>query len=205
MPNTKTLLLVLLLVALVFQIGGCTGKSQPTRFYTLTSMADDTSSGEEKSGTRDLSIGIGPVKLADYLTQSRIVTRTGANKIDQADFDQWSGSLQNNVSNVLADNIGRLLGTEKIVVHPWRSFMTIDYQVVVDIVRLDGQPGDEATLEARWIVLAGRDNSIIDIKRSTIIEATDAPGYASLAAAQSRALGRLSKEIALSIHEAAVK
>lgn len=191
------------LVALVFLIGGCTGKSQPTRFYMLSSMADDKSSVEGKSATHDLAISIGPVRLADYLNQSRIVTRTGANKMAKADFDQWSGSLQNNVINVLADNIGRLLGTEKIAAHTWRSFITIDYQVAVDIVRLDGQPGDKAVLEAGWIVSKGKDNSVIDIKRSTILEAVDAPGYEGLAAAQSRALGTLSTEIARSIREAA--
>lgn len=159
---------------------------------------------KKSSASRNLAIGIGPIKMADYLAKSRIVTRIDDNKIGQAEFDQWSGSLKNNIINVLADNIGNFLNTEKVFVHPWRSFIPLNYQVIIDITRFDGEPVNQATLEARWIVLKDKDKSIIDSKRSSILVTTNTPGYAGLVAAQSRALGQLSKEIAESINAASL-
>jgi uncharacterized lipoprotein YmbA len=204
MLNKKSFVLILVNVVLTVLIGGCMSKSQPPRFYTLTSAVEDQKLLRESSASSNLAIGIGPIKLADYLANSKIVTRIDDNKIIQAEFDQWSGSLKNNIINVLADNIGSLLNTEKIFVHPWRSFIPIEYQVIIEIIRFDGEPGKQATLEARWIVLKDKDKSIIDTKRSSILETTDTPGYAGLAAAQSRALGKLSREIAQSIHAASL-
>lgn len=205
MLNKKSFVLILVNVVIAALIGGCMTKSQPTRFYTLTSALEDQELVNESNASGDLAIGVGPIKVADYLTQSRIVTRMYDNKIDQAEFDQWSGSLKNNIINVLADNIGSLLKTDKIFVHPWRSFMSIDYQVVIEILRFDGELGEQATLEARWTVLRDKDKSVIDIKRSSIMETTDSPGYGGLVAAQSRALGMLSREIAQSINAGSLK
>lgn len=205
MLNKKSFVLILANVLLALLVGGCMSKSPPARFYTLSSAVEGQQLLKGSSASSNLAIGIGPVKLADYLTQSRIVTRADDNKIVQAEFDQWSGSLQNNIINVLADNIGSLLNTEKVFVHPWRSFIPIDYQVIIDIIRFDGEPGKQATLEARWVVLKDKDKSIIDNKRSSIQETTDTDGYAGLVAAQSRALEKLSREIAQSINAVSLK
>ena len=205
MLKKKSLILILVNVALAALVSGCMTKSQPTSFYTLTSTVEDQRLTEENSSARNVAIGIGPISLADYLTQSRIVTQIDDNMVGRAEFDQWSGSFKNNIVNVLADNISYLLGIEKVFVFPWRSFIPIDYQIIVEIIRFDGKPGDQATLEARWTVLRDKDKSIIDIKRSSIKETIDTPGYVGLVAAQSRALGKLSSEIAQSINEASLK
>jgi uncharacterized lipoprotein YmbA len=202
MPNKRSFAFILMYLVSAVLIAGCTGKSQPTRFYTLTSTVEGPTLLKNRTPSNSLAIGIGPVKLADYLTQSKIITRVNDNKIDQAEFDQWSGSLKNNITNVLADNIGYLLDTESIFVHPWRSFLPIDYQVTMEIIRFDGGPGQQAFLEARWVVMRKKDKSIIEIKKSSIVETINTPGYAGLAAAQSRALEKLCREIALSINAA---
>ena len=175
---------------MLLMVGGCMGKSQPPRFYTLTPIADGTT-----APALDASVGIGPVKLADYLDQSRIVTRGNGNLIIEAEFDQWSGSLKDNLTNVMAENIGALLATDRIFLYPWRTYMPVDYQVTLDITRLDGQPGGEVFLVARWIVLSGKEKKVIAMKQTKIQEKTNTGGYEGLVAAQSRALGRLSLEI----------
>jgi hypothetical protein len=204
MLKKKSLILILVNVVLAALVSGCMTKSQPTSFYTLTSTLEDQRIKAENSFAGNVAIGIGPITLADYLTQSRIVTRID-NMVGRAEFDQWSGSFKNNIVNVLADNISYLLGTDKVFVYPWRSFIPIDYQIIVEVIRFDGKPGDHAALEARWTVLKGKDKSIIDIKRSSIEETIDTPDYVGLVAAQSRALGKLSGEIAQSINAASLK
>ncbi len=67
MLKKKVFVLVLLYAALAVMIGGCIGKTQPTRFYTLTPTLEDQGALRGSTASNELSIGIGPIKLADYL------------------------------------------------------------------------------------------------------------------------------------------
>jgi hypothetical protein len=140
--------------------------------------------------------------LADYLDDSRIITRTGDHQLARAEYDRWAGSFRNNASNVLAENLGALLGTPRIYLYPWRTSLPIDYQVVVDVLRLDGRLGEAVWLTARWTVLAGPEKKLLKADRANFHEPVAGPDYAALVAAQSRALARLSQEIAAAIRGA---
>ena len=168
MLTKKSFVLILANVVLALLIGGCMGKSQPTRFYTLTSTVEAQKLVKESSASSNLAIGIGPVKLADHLNQSRIVTRMYENKTIKRNWINGPVPLRNNIINVLAENIISLLNTEKIFVHPWRSFISIDYQIIAEIIRFDGEPGNQATLEARWNGSKLSTNRLSTIKRSSI-------------------------------------
>ncbi len=191
-------LLVILAIAAIF-LGGC--RSQSSRFYTLSSIPEDQVISR-KSPAQNAVIGIGPVKLADYLDQSMLVTRTSDNQAVKAEYDRWVGPLKDNFVNVLADDIGVLLGTERIYLYPWRTTVPIDYQVVLDIVRLDGRLGDAAWLEARWSIFKGPERKLLKTYRSEIREPVSGADYGALVAAQSRALAQLSQEIAGAIQGA---
>jgi uncharacterized lipoprotein YmbA len=190
---------VILAVAAIW-LSGC--RSQSPRFYTLNPIQEDQVIPARKSPARHAVIGIGPVRLADYLDQSMLITRTRDNQAVKAQFDRWVGSLKDNVSNVLADNIGQLLSTERIYLYPWRISGPIDYQVIVDIVRCDGRLGDAAWLEARWSIVGGPEKKLLKTNRSSISEPVTGGDYGALVAAQSRALGKLSQEIAEAIQGA---
>ena len=190
---------VILALAAIF-LGGC--RSQSPRFYTLTPIQEDQGLSKRKSPARNAVIGIGPVKLADYLDQSMLVTRTSDNQAVKAQFDRWVGSFKDNFINVLADNIGLLLSTDRIYLYPWRLSVPIDYQVVMDVIRCDGRLGDAAYLEVRWSIFKGPEKKLLKIHRSGIREPVTGADYAALVAAQSRALAQLSQEIAEAIQGA---
>ncbi|MGA7578281.1 MAG: membrane integrity-associated transporter subunit PqiC [Desulfobaccales bacterium] len=189
---------IILAIAVIF-LSGC--RSQSPRFYTLSPIPEDQEISR-KSPAQNAVIGIGPLKLADYLDQSMLVTRTSDNQAVKAQFDRWVGPFEDNFVNVLADNIGFLLGTERIYLYPWRTTVPIDYQVVLDIVRCDGRLGDAAWLEARWSIFQGPEKKLIKINRSSIREPVTGTDYAAVVAAQSRALAQLSQEIAEAIQKA---
>jgi hypothetical protein len=157
---------------------------------------------KRKSPAQNAVVGIGPVKLADYLDQSRLVTRTGDHQLVQAEYDRWVGSFKDDFINVLTDNIGFLLPTERVYLYPWRGSVPIDYQVTVDVVRCDGRLGDAAWLEARWSVFGGPEKKLLKTKRSSIREPVSGGDYAAVVAAQSRAIAKLSQEIAEAIQGA---
>jgi len=181
-------------LALVIAVSfGCSRSPSP-RFYTLSSVPDQvsTASAGRLSG---VVVGLGPLKMADYLDQSQIVTRRGDNQVVKDEFHRWAGPLKNNLLNVLADNIGALLGSPEVYTFPWRQAVPLTYQVTVDVIRLDGYIGDRAELEARWSIFQGQDKKLVKTTRSQIVEPVAGPDYQDLVAAQSRAVGRLSREI----------
>lgn len=193
---------IILAIAAIF-LGGC--RSQSPRFYTLSPIQEDQAISKRKSPAQNAVIGIGPVKLADYLDQSMLITRTSDNQAVKAEYDRWVGSFKDNFINVLADNIGLLLSTERIYLYPWRVSVPIDYQVVLDVVRCDGRLGDAAWLEARWTIFGGPGKKLLKMNRSSLREPVTGPDYAALVAAQSRAVGQLSQEIAEALKGAGKK
>jgi len=191
-------LLVILAIAAIF-LGGC--RSQTPRFYALKPIQEDQVMPKRKNPAQNAVIGIGPVKLADYLDQSMLVTRTSDNQVVKAEYNRWVGSFKDDFINVLADNIGFLLSTERIYLYPWRLSVPIDYQIVLDIVRCDGRLGDAAWLEVRWSIFEGPGKKLLKASRSSIREPMTGAEYGDLVAAQSRALAKLSQEIAAAIQQ----
>ena len=189
--------ITLAIVALLF--GGCLGRSPSPRYYALSSMPEGQQISKRTSPAHQAVIGIGPVKLADYLDESQIVTRTSDHQLVKAEYDRWAGSLSDNLTNVLADNIGFLVPTTSILLYPWRTDLPIDYQVLVDVIRCDARLGEAVWLEARWSVLQGPDKKLLKMQRASIQEPVTGADYAALVAAQSRALAQLSQEIAEAI------
>jgi uncharacterized protein len=194
--------LTVILVMGLFFLGGCLGRSQAPRFYTLSPLTENKAMAKSDTPARDTRIGIGPIKLADYLDQSRLVTRTGDNRLVKAEFDLWAGAFKDNLTNVLAENIGLLVPTERIYIYPWRLTEPMDYQVILDVVRFDGDLGKDAWLVARWSIVGGKDRELLEVGRSSIREPVTGSGYDALVTAQSRALAKLSHEIVEAIHAA---
>lgn len=190
--NKREFSLVLVAAGLVV-LAGCLGKTAPARFYALSAMEQAQGA---KTGASDIAVGIGPIKLADYLNRADIVTRETGNTVKFAEFEQWAGSFEHNFTNALAENLGFLLHSEQIYVRPWPQPVQVNYQITLEVVRFDGQLGGEAQLIARWSVSGEAPDKPLAVKRSSIQESTGGNSYADLVAAQSRALVTLSREIA---------
>ncbi|MFZ1954471.1 MAG: PqiC family protein [Desulfobacterales bacterium] len=198
-------LLPVVLVMGLFFLDGCLGRSQSPRFYTLSSLIEDKAMAKSDTPARDTRIGIGPIKLADYLDHSKLVTRSGDNRLVKAEFDLWAGALKDNLTNVLAENIGLLVPTERIYIYPWRLSEPMDYQVILDVVRFDGDLGKDAWLVARWSIIGGKEKEVLEVGRSSIREPVNGSGYDALVTAQSRALAKLGHEIVEAIQAAGRK
>jgi uncharacterized lipoprotein YmbA len=193
--------LPVILPILVIFLGGCV-RSQTPRFYTLTPLQSDEVTAKRISPAQNAVVGIGPVQLADYLDQSDLVTRRGDNQLIKAEYDRWAGSFKNDFINVLAEDIGYLVPTQRIYLYPWRGSVPIGYQVALEVVRCDGRLGEAAWLVARWSVFAGPEKKLLKMQRSSIREPVTGADYAALVAAQSRAVAKLSQEIAQAIQGA---
>ncbi len=73
-----------------------------------------------------------------------------------------------------------------------------DYRVAIEVQTFESAPGEAATLSAVWVVRRVKDGKA-QIGRTAVSEAAPDKTYQALAAAHSRALGRLSEDIANAI------
>ena len=191
--------IVLILGFLAIVLSGC-ASTPATRFFVLSSIA-----GPEKmrrlEGERCYALAIGPVRVSEYLNQPEIVTRINQNEVRLDEFAKWAEPLENNVSRVLADNLLSLLCIRSIAVAPWRGQPLIDYRIDVNMIQMDGQLGENASLEVSWSIGDGADRKKPPLltKRSTYKEPTGGGDYASFVAAQSRNVASLSRDIAEAI------
>jgi hypothetical protein len=189
----------LLLGTILIWAGGCLGGvSAPTRFYTLAPTAVPPSGTNPITAERGPAIGVGPVTLPGYLDRRQIVTRRGRDEIELGEFDLWSESLKDGTARILGEDLAILLRTDRVALLLWRGSHPVQYQVAVEVARFEGATGADVTLDARWRVLGG-DGKELALRRSTVTEIADAPGYGALVAAMSRALGALSRDIATAI------
>ena len=81
------------------RLAGC-GNDKPTRLYVLTATTEKPAA----TSPNGVAIGVGPITLPKYLDRPQIVTRRQRPmSLAQANFDQWGGDLNDNITRVLAD------------------------------------------------------------------------------------------------------
>ena len=203
MKKMKKIYWIQTAVILMFSLsilGGCLPKpSAPTKLYILSPLARPGVEMHNEADTIFMTIGVGPVHLPEYLDRPEIVTRINPNEIKLAELDIWAEPLQVNFTRVLVENISKQLSTEPVAVFPWRASPEIDFQIDIEVVRLDGDIAGKAFLIAQWSILKSSNKSILFSKKSQYTESVGGTGYSALVAAQSRMIGAFSYDIAEAI------
>jgi uncharacterized protein len=196
MDNKYVIPAILIVFGLsLLMLGGC-ASTPPSRFYTLNPLLNKEKPAETQTLTGSRTIGLGPIRFPDYLDRRAIVTRTGNNTIQIAEFHLWAGTLKDDFTRVLLENLYLLLGNDKIILYPYGPAIPPSLRVMMNVIRFDGNLGEKVVLEAGWIILEGSEKKEGISQMSRIIEPVGGDDYAALVAAESRALERLSREIA---------
>lgn len=180
---------------LLLLIVGCSSTGMP-RYYLLNELP-----GETITGQPCFSLGIGPVKLPEYLNRPQIVTRAGTNELILGQFDRWGEPLADTFSRVLAENLGKLLCVKSVAFHPWKASTRIDYRIEAEVMRMDGNLGKEAFLEIWWSISRGGEKKVLLSRQSRFKESVLTNDYEGLVQAQSRLLANFSREVAGAIKE----
>jgi uncharacterized lipoprotein YmbA len=185
MPRLVTIAAVFALTALTV---GC-GTTPPSRFYTLSATTAPAATSS------NLSVAVGPVSVPAVVDRPQIVVTTGPNQVGLDDFNRWASPLQNNISRVVADNLVALLGTPRVTLVPQTLSADADYRAAIEVQSFESAPGEAAKLDAVWTVRRMKDGKT-ETGRTTAREVVQEKGYDVLAAAHSRAVARLSQDIA---------
>jgi uncharacterized lipoprotein YmbA len=174
--------------ALIILTPGC-GATPASRFYTLSAAAAPA------APSSNLSVAVGPVSVPAMVDRPQIVVATGPNQVRVEEFDRWAAPLQSGIARVVAENLVAMLGTPRVMLSSQILGADADYRAVIEVQSFDSAPGEAAVLNAVWTVRRVRDGKA-ETGRTTAREAVQEKSYDALAAAHSRALTRLSRDIA---------
>ncbi len=177
----------------------CGCASKPTNYYVLHSLQGEAPGVKMARAENGLTIGVGPIKIPEYLDRPQMATRSTAYSLQFDEFNKWAEPLEKNLARVLAEDLSILLSTDRVVVFPWAGSLDVLYQVTVDVTQMEYTPDGKAILVAGWSVFGNNGEKLLAVKRSRIIVPMQSTGFEAIASAQSRAVGDMSREIAVCI------
>jgi hypothetical protein len=194
-PVTRMALACALTVAL---LAGCASSSPPTFYYTLYAPAPRTAPVGSS-----LLVSVGPVAVPDVLKQMQIATGGTDGRYQLSEYHRWGGEVDRDIARAVAEQLASGLGTEQVVVFPEDQNFTPTCRVLIDVLSMGGNLGQEATLAVRWSLVDPQGKKSPVIRRSDLREPSTAAGHGAWVAAQQRNIAKLGEEISGAIRLAA--
>ena len=184
----------LLIAGCLGLVAGCAGRTPPPAFWQVEPLAERPAAWASDAP----GVFVSSVELPRYLDRPEVIRRVAPRQLSPAPFDRWAEPLDDASSRVLAEELSRRLASERVVAYPAEPRFSVDYQVVVDIDRFDGEESGELHLVGRWSVLDGIGGPVVAGSREDINEDAG-EGMNGLVGAHSRALSELASRIATAI------
>ncbi len=181
---------VLALAALVAT--ACLGSSPASRFYTLSTLSPRDGQGGG-GGRAAVRVRIAPVTLPEGVDRPQLVRRTGENTVTVDEYDRWVEPLDSLLRNTLVQDLGALLPDAQVLGDAVPG-LSAERTVVVAVNRLD--LSSQVALDAVWFVLPAGADQPERTHRARLTENAGSGSPADIAPALSRAMERLSREIA---------
>jgi uncharacterized lipoprotein YmbA len=184
-------------IALATALAAACGPSATARFYTLTSTAT-----ADAAPAASYAVAVGPVTVPGYADQPQLVVQVAENRVAPQEFERWASPLDEGIGRAIAGDLGVLLGTNQVATVPLPTGFAPAYQVAIDVQRFESRPGSGVLVDAVWVVrrTAGGEPRM---GRTVASETAGGEGFDALAAAHSRALAKVSADIAAAIRAAA--
>lgn len=178
-------------------LAGC-ASDPATRYYVLAATAP---ASPQAPAAKAIAVVIKDVRLPQYLERAQIVTRGSDHRLLMADYELWAGDLHQDMTRVLAENLARLLASDRVVSAPHTLKLTPDVRVEVEVLRFERDAAGKVELAARWWLTRGSDATLLASPSVTLAGAplgATAP-YEAVVASMSEVYGELAREIARSI------
>jgi len=176
--------------------GSFSARPDPSRFFTLSALAQTENAPPKAADAPGISLGIGPITLPGYLDRQEIVMRVAPNQISLAENDRWAEPLENNFARVLGQNLAAILGAERVSGYPWPLDKKPLYQLEVEVLRFEVDTAQQAQLSARWSVRDSGKKDAVRYRETRLSRPAAARSTDAAVAALSDVLGEFSREIA---------
>ena len=178
-------------VCLLLALAGCS-RSPRVTFYTLEPAAPVEA---RSASAADPAIAVGPVTLPEVVDRPQLVVRVAANRVEILESQRWAEPLKSELPRLIAENLGRLLGSSRVSSYLQHDGVNADYRVLLDIRRFEAAPGENVTVEAAWS-LSRTAGGTPKTGRSLVREPVGTEGYDALVAAYGKALLAVSADLA---------
>jgi uncharacterized protein len=169
---------------------GCS--TTPPRFYTL-----DSTAAPDGAPAAHTAVMVGPVSVPASVDQPEFVVQVASNRVELDEFNRWAAPLSDSIARAVAGDLVVLLATPDVATSPMANFSPA-YSVTINVQRFESTRGEGALLDAVWSVhetAGGATRS----GRTVAQETAQGDSFDALAAAHSRALARMSVDIAAAI------
>ena len=193
---TKRLIKYTFLSFLTFLILGCAKSSKPVEYYMLDASVG-IDNNQTLKGDEGPMIGLGPIRLPEYLDRFQMVVAVSENKYKLIDGHRWAEKLDQNISLALFKTLPSQLGTDRMIRYPWPQRPGVDFQVKIDILELNVDQDGQSQLVAQWSIKS-KDKTILN-KRSTFTAQASTTDIDKMVQAQSECLTKLGQEIVVNL------
>jgi uncharacterized lipoprotein YmbA len=192
------------IIFLALALAGCLGGQSPsTNFYMLSPLGPSQAGESAASAEGRIHVGLETVVIPEYLNRNEIVLNLDNTIYQFAEFNQWAEPLDANLTRVLEENLTNLLQDDSIeVIRASESSIPLDYRLEVDVLRLDGNLGDQVTLIVQWALLETEEDGLILMRRSKYQTSVSDETVKELVLAKSRVVENLSRDMAEAIKKA---
>ena len=184
-------------IVAVIAMAACLGPREDTSAFFLLSSVSPAGAPTPLA----VAVGIGPIVLPAYLDRSQMVVRLSDNQVALSDADRWAEPLAANLQRTFEENLAALLPGASFVGYPWYAAQAPDHAVAITFRRFEADAAGVVVLDATWEV--SRSGARVEGRATRVEEPATGPDREAAVAAQSRALARLTEEIAAAVRSAA--
>ncbi len=182
----------LISVAMLATVGAGCSASPPARYYVL----DSTAIADGAPPTH-AAVMVGPITVPASVDAPQFVVQVAPNQVELDEFNRWAAPLNDGIPRAVAGDLAVLLSSPDVTSVPMANFKPT-YWVTIDVRRFDSLKDQAAVIDAVWVVRQVATGQIRS-GRTVAHESTEGQGFEALAAAHSRALTRVSGDIAAAV------
>jgi len=194
--NTGVNLCILSIAVFALALNGCISIADspvPRQYMPHSLAAQETNKFDYPSKG---IIGIGPVRIPEYLNRPQMVIREKNNLYTFSQFDRWAEPLDTVILRLLDDGVSTMLVNADTVKFSWSILVPVKYQVTVDVIQMESELDGDLRLSARWNIFDLESKSLIFTKRSEIVTPITPHDYFGMSNALSSTVQALSAEVA---------
>jgi uncharacterized protein len=143
------------------------------------------------------AVMVGPVSVPAAVDRPEFVVQVAPNRVQVDEFNRWDAPLEDSIARAVAGDLSVLLNSPNVTTIPLADFSPA-YSVTINVQRFESVKGEAALVDAVWAVhstAGGKTRSGRTIAR----EPVQSEDFDALAAAHSRAIAKLSGDIAAAI------
>ncbi len=183
------------LCVLVSLLVAACGSSPPVRYFALSPM----DSVQRQDPDDAVTLGLGPLRLPEYLNRSQLVTRGGGSELEVDEFNRWAEPLTLALHRVVSTDIDNMMDGVIVIAFPWEAVVRsqVDYRLLGEVVRFDADRSGRVVLDIQWAISDVSGDVAVLIRRSkyeTRAARPDDP--AIVVSAMNDALAMFSRDVA---------